>query len=93
MNPITLQDIISNFLKSNKKVQLFEEQKVMNLWYSKMGAFIVQHTLGASMKNGVLKVRLSHASLRFELNGQKTAIREQLNKEVGGEVVKDVVFY
>ena len=88
-----LQDLVSSFLDTNRKKELFGEQAILKLWNEEMGAFIVSHTKSLTIKNGVLGVKITHAALKFELIAQKSQIIRKLNNAVGIEVLKDIMFY
>jgi len=93
MNEHSMNDLIHNFLSKNKKETLFNEQKIVELWYKSMGNFIVSNTKSVKIKNGVLYVQIMNASLKFELMGRRTDIIKKLNEEMGIEVVKDILFF
>jgi len=93
MNEHSMNDLIHNFLSKNQKETLFNETKVVELWYQSMGNFIVQNTKSVKIKSGVLYVQIVNASLKFELMGRRTDIIKKLNEEIGLEVVKDILFF
>jgi len=93
MNEHSMNDLIHNFLSKNQKEKLFNENKIVELWYKSMGNFIVQNTKSVKIKNGVLYVQIVNASLKFELMGRRTDIIKKLNEELGIEVVKDILFF
>ena len=93
MNEHSMNDLIHNFLSKNQKETLFNETKVVELWYKSMGNFIVRNTKSVKIKNGVLYVQIMNASLKFELMGRRTDIIKKLNDEIGLAVVKDILFF
>ena len=93
MNEHSMDDLIHNFLSKNQKETLFNETKVVELWYKSMGNFIVRNTKSVKIKNGILYVQIANASLKFELMGRRTDIIKKLNDEIELEVVKDILFF
>lgn len=91
MGTIIIGDIIKQFLEKYGKNQLFLEKQAVELWPKVVGDLIDRYTHKVSSKNGVMTVYVKNAALRFELMGMKSAIIEKLNKEVGAQVIKDIM--
>lgn len=91
MSQYNINELIQSFLSKNNKTTQFKERTVVDLWHQVMGDFIAKHTRSVSMKNGILYVSLTNASLRFELMGMRSALIDKLNEEVGLPVVKDII--
>jgi hypothetical protein len=66
MSQYNINELIQSFLSKNNKTTQFKERTVVDLWHQVMGDFIAKHTRSVSMKNGILYVSLTNASLRFE---------------------------
>ncbi len=91
MSQYNINELIQSFLSKNNKTTLFKERTVVEIWHHVMGDFIAKQTRSVSMKNGILYVSLTNASLRFELMGMRSALIDKLNEEVGLPVVKDII--
>jgi predicted nucleic acid-binding Zn ribbon protein len=61
-------------------------------WEKIMGKPIASRTSQISLKNGKLRVRLTSAPLKNELNMSKSKILELIEKEFGKGVVKEIIF-
>ena len=92
-NQYHLQDLIKVFLDKSQKKELYSEQAILKVWEAEMGDFIVSHTQGITIKNGVLAAKITHSALRFELLTQKSQIIKKLNDAVGLDVLKDIIFH
>ncbi len=68
------------------------EVQIVQSWEKIMGKPIALKTQELYFKDHKLFVRLTSAPLKHELNMSKSKVVELLNREVGGDVVKDVVF-
>lgn len=87
-----LKDIVQQFINQSGKQKLFDERRILLLWDEKMDASIKQYAKCRDIQNGVLKVKVLNAALRFEMMARKSEIISQLNQWAGVEVVKDILF-
>lgn len=87
-----LKDIVQQFINQSGKQKLFDERRILLLWDEKMDASIKQYAKCRDIQNGVLKVKILNAALRFEMMARKSKIIVQLNQWAGVEVVKDILF-
>ena len=62
------------------------------MWAEVVEPLVAQNTQCKDIKNGVLKVKVTNAALRFELLARKSEIIRQLNDRLGVEVEKDILF-
>jgi len=92
MGELSIGDLVHQFVVKSGKEALFYEKKVEDMWPQVMGTFIANNTIRVKMKQGVLSVQLSNASLRFELTNSRTLVMQKINEAVGVEVVKSIVF-
>lgn len=91
MGTLIIGDIIKQFLEKYGKDQLFLEKQAVELWPKVVGDLIDRYTHKVSSKHGIMTVYVKNAALRFELMGMKSAIIEKLNREVGAQVIKDIM--
>ena len=61
-------------------------------WEKLMGKPIASRTSQITLKNGKLRVKLTSAPLKHELNMSKSKILELLETEFGQGVVKEIIF-
>jgi len=91
-NTELLKDVLSQFLQQSKLQQPLLEKRAVDAWSVVLGINIVQYTSNIYMRNGILYVTVSSSVLRHDLFISKTGIIQSINKHVGVEVVKDIVF-
>ncbi len=88
----SIGEAFESFLKAYKLRSRYDETYLVTHWEKLMGVSIAQRTEKIYISKGVLFLRISSAPLRQELVLAKSGIISLLNKEMGGEIVKDVVF-
>lgn len=91
-NTEKISDILSQVLKHNNLDERLYETKVVNSWPVVLGENIMKYTTGIYFKNKKLYVQLSSSVLRQELFLTREEIKNSLNKHVGADVVKEIVF-
>lgn len=89
---LLLKDLIHEFVAKSGKQQLFAEKAVMQNWQEYVGEMCAKQSTCVSLKNGVLKVKVPNAALRFELSRRKSMIIERINADYAIPVVKDIIF-
>ncbi|MBO7587784.1 MAG: DUF721 domain-containing protein [Bacteroidales bacterium] len=87
-----LKDLIHEFVNKNGKQQLFAERVVMQNWPEYVGEMCAKQSECVSVKNGVLKVKVPNAALRFELMGRKSMIMERINADYAIPIIKNIIF-
>jgi hypothetical protein len=90
---IPMKDAFESFLKVYNLKSKFNETYLVTYWEKIMGVSIAQRTEKIHIKNGVLFIRLSSPSLSQELLLAKSKMIILLNKEIGEDVINDVVFF
>ena len=63
------------------------------LWPEVVGPGVNRYTTRRWVKDGVLHVAISSASLRGELNMSRRAIITRLNERVGAEAITEIYFH
>ena len=86
-----LKELIKQFYEMRRGAGYLDEVKVVNSWKDVVGPFIASHTIDLNIRNGVLFVRVDSDALRVELNYSKTILVNNLNSQVGKEVLKEIV--
>lgn len=88
----TIGDIVNNFLKQENLDTQLDEYRAAALWPHIVGDGINRYTISRDVRNGVMHVRLSSASLRAELTMLRSALVTRINEAMGHEVIKDIIF-
>ncbi len=92
-NTFNLKQALDMLLRRDGKLkkQLTEAQ-VKRLWAEMMDNTVAPYTSKISFKNGRLKIWLTSAALREELNRGKNLIRKNMNEKIGEELIKEIIF-
>lgn len=91
-NTITLKEAIDQLLNAYQLRGKFNETYLVAHWEKIMGKAIANRTSKVYVAERKLYVQITSAPLRNELVMAKSKIIELINKEVGENVVEDVVF-
>ena len=91
-NTELLSDVIRQVLKQQHLDQPLYEKRIIDAWPLVLGANIVKYTSELSIKNKVLYVYLTSSVLRHDLFLSRVEIKKSLNKQVGAEVIVDIIF-
>lgn len=91
-NTESIRDVIEQFLKQKKLDKPLFEKKIVDAWPKVLGHSILNYTSEIYVRNKKLYVTLTSAVLRHDLFLSRDNIVESLNKEVGIEVIDEVVF-
>jgi len=89
---LVLSDLIYDFINRSGKQQLFADRTIVEKWPEYIGEMCAAHTTCISAKNGIVKVKVPNAALRFELIGNKNTIIDRINADYTVPVVKDIMF-
>jgi hypothetical protein len=79
-------------LKQNQLDERLYETKVVNSWPVVLGENIMKYTTNIYFSRKKLYVQLSSSVLRQELFLTREEIKNSLNKHVGADVVKEIIF-
>ena len=91
-NEQSLKEVINMFLKESHLSEKINEQKIISLWEKLMGKMIATHTKEISVSNKKLFLLLNSAPLKQELFYSREKIIQMLNKEMGDDVIQEIVF-
>lgn len=83
-----IRELLSNYRLEGK----LQKARIIEAWPKVTGPMITKHTRDLYFKGSKLFVKLDSPALKTELSYSKTRIMEELNKVVGEEVIKDIVF-
>jgi len=91
-NTELLSDVIRQVLGELHLDKPLNEKRLIDAWPKVLGNNIVQYTSELSIRNRILYVKLNSSVLRHDLFLSREEIKNSLNKQVGVEVIVDIVF-
>lgn len=95
-DPMLLKDILSDVIQDKRKTHAHDflrNVQVFRVWEKVAGTFIRKHAAPNRFERRKLYIELSHPSWKVELQFKKQELLEKLNKELGKDLVQDIVFY
>ena len=84
--------IIDDVLRKEHLDVALDEHRASALWPQIVGDGINRYTIRRSVKDGVMTVHLSSASLKAELMLNRAAIIERINQALGRDIIHEIVF-
>lgn len=91
-NTELLSEVIRQVLKEQHLDAPLNEKRLIDAWPLVLGKNILQYTSDLKIKNKVLYVALTSSVLRHDLFLSREEIKKSLNKQVGAEVIVDIIF-
>ena len=91
-NTELLSEVIRQVLKEQHLDKPLYEKRLIDAWPLVLGKNIMQYTSELSINNKVLYVSLTSSVLRHDLFLSRDEIKKSLNKQVGVEVIVDIIF-
>jgi predicted nucleic acid-binding Zn ribbon protein len=91
-NAQTVGEIINDLLKQENLQGKLDEHRAVAIWPEIVGQGVNRYTVSRSVKDGVLYVSLSSASLRNELMLSRTLLLKRINEALGGDIIKEIIF-
>jgi len=91
-NQHSVKELLQKFVQKNGKQQLYAERIVVEKWPQYVGDVCAKYSTCESVVNGVMRVKVTNAALRFELMSQKTTILNRINADYAFPVIKDILF-
>ena len=90
-NEQPLKKVIDEWLTEHPMANKAKETRVTHLWGALLGPAVKSRTKNIYFNKGILTVKLDSSVLRNELSFAKENIVENINKELGEEVVKELI--
>jgi len=91
-NTEMLRDVIRQVLKEQHLDKPLYEKRLIEAWPLVLGSNIMQYTSDLSIRRKILYVSLNSSVLRHDLFLSREEIKNSLNKQVGAEVIVDIIF-
>lgn len=91
-NSQSIQEILEESLKSLHIDGKIYETRLMNAFPEMVGSGIASHTKNIYISRGTLYVQMDSAVIRNELQMMRQSLIDHLNKCVGHETIKDIIF-
>ena len=84
--------IISDLLKKENLDVALDEHRASALWPQIVGDGINRYTIKRYVKDGVMTVHLSSASLKGELMLIRANIIQRINEALGRDIIHEIIF-
>ena len=84
--------IINDLLKQENLDVALDEHRACALWPQIVGDGINRYTIRRYVKDGVMTVHLSSASLANELMLKRDALITRINEALGREIIREIIF-
>lgn len=92
-NAVTFKEAIEMMVRDFKLSPRLNEIRIRESWPTVMGSMIARHTSSISLRKGKLYLKIESAALKHELTYSKEKIKEIFNKELGDNVITDVLIF
>ena len=90
-NQQSIGAVIRKLLKNQKLEGRLKELDVLKLSEELLGKNLMKYINDLSVKNGTLIIKVKSAVVRNELSYQKSEIIKKINKQVGNEILKEII--
>ena len=84
--------IINDLLKKENLDVALDEHRACALWPQIVGDGINRYTIKRYVKDGVMTVHLSSASLANALMLNRDALINRINQAIGREIIREIIF-
>ena len=84
--------IIEDLLKKENLDVALDEHRASAMWPEIVGDGINRYTIKRYVKDGVMTVHLSSASLANELMLNRDALINRINQAIGREIIREIIF-
>jgi len=86
-----LKKAIDEWLSGHPMAKKAKETRIVHLWGQLLGPSVKNRTTSIYLSKGKLHVKVESAALRNELLFAKEKIMENLNAELGENIIEDIV--
>lgn len=88
----SIGQIINDVLRKENLDVALDEHRACALWPQIVGDGINRYTIKRYVKDGVMTVHLSSASLANELMLNRERIIANINKAIGRDIIREIIF-
>ena len=88
----SIGEIIDRVLKEQNLDLKLDETRLIKAWNSLLGEQVASYTTKLYIQRGVLYVQLSSSVLRSELSMCRNMLMDRLNKQVGRQIITNIIF-
>lgn len=85
-------NMIRKFFRQNGLESPLNEYRLVDAWKDVVGATFVKYTSNLYIKNQILYVHLTSATVRQELMMGRDILVRRLNEKVGAQVIVNIIF-
>ena len=85
-------DMIRKFFCQNGLESPLNEYRLVDAWKDVVGATFLKYTSNLYIKNQILYVHLTSATVRQELMMGRDILVRRLNEKVGAQVIVNIIF-
>ena len=90
--PRNLPAVMAEMYRSIGMTEAYDQYRTLQIWNTVVGETIARMTSVEQLKDGDLYVRVKNPSWRMELNFRKKEISERLNKAIGHDMIRTIIF-
>lgn len=91
-NPKRLGDLIPALLEKLGLAQGLHDRRVLERWAEIVGPKIADVTVAERIRDGKLWVSVSHPAWRNELVFMRQELIAKINRDLGGDIVTEIIF-
>lgn len=91
-NENNLGEVLQQLFDAYGWTEKMDGVRIINSWEDIVGGIFAKHTTNLYVKNKKLYVVLDSAVLRNELYMERSNLVDKLNKEIGKEVIDEIIF-
>ena len=88
----SIGEIIDRVLKEQNLDLKLDETRLIKAWNSLLGEQVASYTTKLYIQRRVLYVHLSSSVLRSELSMCRNMLMDRLNKQVGRQIITNIIF-
>jgi len=90
-NDQPINDVLKGMMKKGPLRSGYYDAKIRKIWAEKLGTLVIQHTSSIFFAKGTIYLKISSAPLRQELFMGRSTLVDKFNKELGENLVKEII--
>lgn len=87
-----LSEVLKSFIRVNRLEKGISQIQVEDAWKKMMGPAVSKYTHKIQLQKDTLYIQLTSSVLTQELSYGKTKIIDNLNQELGSNLIKNLIF-